>query len=446
MATDAAEIINQAAARHERRLAAPRPARVIAEQPTWLQLQRATGGLTPASVSAKLLEADQGRMAALVDLANALRQKDGHLHGILETREVAVQGLKWELELPRKPTKREKKAAQFVEDAIRAGVGCAIGQCSSAPFFGYAVTETVYRRSSGYLVPDYFAPVEHRRFIRQGSTLLWQDQQGQPGVDIRAEYPAQFIISRPRVNGDVPCREGLMRVLVWAALFRNWTLTDWLRLGEIAWRPWRTGRYKKEHFAQQEDVDGLVSILDEMSTSGVAVVPDSVELDVQWPKGAANGKGPHAEMFSTMGREMSKAVLGGTETVESSTSSGYAQSKTQDGVRKEKVEADATFIGDDISRDLVSPLTLLNFGSGVRPAKFRLITEDAVDLKAFSESITSLASGAKLRIPAKWARDKAGIPHPADGEEVIGGAPAEPEREPAANDGPENALPSADEA
>lgn len=411
--------------------AKPKAGRVIQDQPVWMQLTRAASGLTPSAVSARLADADLGRMAPLVDLWNGLRQKDGHLQGICETRETAVQRLDWELELPKKPTKREKKAAQFVDDAIRRCIAPLIAHCSSAPFPGYAVTETAWRRSSGYLVPDYFSPIAPRRFIYKGSRLLWQDNAGlTEGVDIQAEYPGQFIVSQPRVNGDVPCREGLMRVLVWAALFRNWTLTDWLRLGEIAWRPWRIGKYDRQQFALQEDVDGLVAVLDAMSTSGVAVVPNTVDLDVKFPEGGG-GKSPHAEMFGTLGREMSKCVLGQTETTESSSSSGYAQSKTHNEVKKDKTESDARFISTDITRDLITWLVVLNFGTGVRVPRLRFITEDAIDLLAFGSGVEKLAAKSGLRIPAKWARDKAGIPHPVEGEEVIGGTAEEPEEEPA---------------
>lgn len=412
----------------EKATSKPKPGRVIGDQPVWQQIQRVGGGLTPAAVSARLAEADTGRMAQLVDLWNALRQKDGHLQGICETRETSVQRLEWELELGKKPTRTEKKAAQFVEDVLRNGVGDVIAHSSSAPFTGYAVTETVWRKSNGYLVPDYFNPIAPRRFIYKGPRLCWQDTIGQnDGIDIQAEYPGQFIVSQPRVNGDVPCREGLMRVLVWAALFRNWTLTDWLRLGEIAWRPWRIGKYDRSAFATQEDIDGLVGVLDAMSTSGVAVLPDSVELQVKWPEGGASGKGgPHAEMFSTMGREMSKCVLGQTETTESSNSSGYAQSKTHAEVKKDKTEADARFIARDITRDLIEWLVVWNFGPKVRVPQLKFITEDALDLQSFGSSMKSLAADAGLRIPAKWARDKAGIPDPVDGEEIIGGEPLEP--------------------
>ena len=416
----AAEIINAAAMKK----AAPRiqGTRVIADLPVFQQLERVGGNLTPLAVSTRLGEADQGKMAGLVDLANALRQKDNHLQGVLETRESAVQRLEWELELPRKASRKEKKAAAFVEDALRNVLDPLIAQCSSAPFYGYAVTEAIYRKSGKYIVPETFVPVAHRRFVYTFNQLLWSDPLTDAPVDIQTTYPGKFVVSRPRINGDVPCREGLMRVLVWPALFRTWTVTDWLRLGEIAWRPWRIGKYKRDSFAQQEDIDGLITLLDGMSTSGVAVIPDSVEIDVQWPASTKNGKGAHSELFSTMGREISKAVLGQTETTESSYTSGYAQAKTMDGIRKDKVESDARFIAGDITRDLITWLVRWNFGEGLRTPSLRFITAEATDLKAFGAAVTSFVA-AGLRVPAKWVRDKAGIPHPADGEEILASVP-----------------------
>jgi len=417
----AAEIINAAAERRERALTKPNASRgrVIPDQTIWRQLARAQGGLNPTTVSRRLRCADDGTMWPLVDLANELRQKDGHLQGILEARETAVQRLGWDLELPKKPTKAEKKAAEFVRDAFSDTIAPLIAHCSSSPFYGYAVTETVWRKASGYLVPERFVPVHQRRFDRKSSSVTWDDHDGMVPVDVRAEFPGCFTVCQPRVNGDVPAREGLMRVLVWPALFRNWTLTDWLRLGEIAWKPWRTAQYKRELFANQEDIDDLVNTIDAMSTSGTAVLSDAVTLDVKWPTGQNGTATPHKDLFSTMAREMSKAVLGQTETTEASQSSGYAQGKIHYEVKKEKTDSDAHFIAHDITRDVIAWMIGLNFGDRVRPPMLRFITEETAELEAFGNGVKALKE-AGLRMPAKWARDKAGIPAPADGEEVIG--------------------------
>jgi phage gp29-like protein len=131
---------------------------------------------------------------------------------------------------------------------------------------------------------------------------------------------------------------------------------------------------------------------------------------------------------------MSKPVLGGTETVQASSASGYGQAKVHDVLRKDIRESRSRFIGADLTRDLVTPMTELNF-SGCIPARFEFITQDPVDLKNFSEGIANLAK-VQVQIPAKWVRDQAGIPDPKNDEDTIGGMP-EPDPDIPIDVGPE---------
>src|SRR5262249_54993934 len=159
---------------------------------------------------------------------------------------------------------------------------------------------------------------------------------------------------QPRITGDVPCREGLVRVLMWAALFRNWDIRDWLALGELAWKPWRTGGYTRG--ASEEDIDALIAILDAMSSSGVAVYPkDTAEVKIEWPKNPPAGGGTHKELADFLGAEMSKAVLGQTLTTEQGSKGSQALGRVHDQVRKDIREADARSVAATIRRDLIAP-------------------------------------------------------------------------------------------
>jgi phage gp29-like protein len=407
---------------------------VMPELSLWQQFQRIGGGLTPGTVSNILREADSGSPSRLMDLANECRQKDGHLHGCLEQSELSVSGLPWELVLPHDAKAKEKRAAEWLEAECRGNPSFLrmVMHLTGAVYYGFAVSEIVWGKKDGKLVPASFENIDARRFaFTQEGTFVWHDQ-GNTAVDFLAEYPNKFIVSRPRVNGDVPCREGLARLLVWGALFRNWTLTDWLRLGEIAWKPWRIGTYKKG--AAKEDIDGLVDVLDGMSSNGVCKVPETIEVDVKWAPGAST-KPTHEVLFETVAREMSKAILGQTETIQSSTSSGYAQAKVHADVRRDLREARAKQLAFDLTRDVLRPMIELNFGPGVRVPQFSFVTQDPVDLAAFSVGVKNLGE-AGLKIPQSWVRDKAGIPMPKDDEELLGsvdipidpatGLPAEP--------------------
>jgi phage gp29-like protein len=88
-----------------------------------------------------------------------------------------------------------------------------------------------------------------------------------PGVDLRTWFaPGKVLFYQPRVTGAEPNREGLARVLVWAALFRNWSVRDWVQLGELAWKPWRIGTYDG---ADEKAISTLKTILRCVSTLGI---------------------------------------------------------------------------------------------------------------------------------------------------------------------------------
>src|SRR5690606_25284205 len=95
---------------------------------------------------------------------------------------------------------------------------------------------------------DRFEHLSQRRFgfrPDDGAFVLRDIGMGADGVDFREEWPNKFVVSQPRVTGDAAHREGLCRVLVWACLFRTWTVADWLKTAELSWKPWRIGTYKK---------------------------------------------------------------------------------------------------------------------------------------------------------------------------------------------------------
>lgn len=400
--------------------------RVVRELSIWEQGGRIGGGLTPRQVSDIIRQADGGYLAPLMDLANECRQKDCHLQAVLSVGEESIAGLPWQITVPEDARAKDKRAAKWVEAQLRANTQLPrlIANLAGAHYYSHDVSEIIWRKDAGNLVPDRFEHLAPRRFryrLSDGAFVLRDYDMPIDGIDFRAEWPNKFIVSQPRVTGDAPQREGLCRVLVWAALFRTWTVADWLKTAELSWKPWRIGTYKKTG-TNTEDRDDLERVLDQLSTNGWAAMADTSQIKIEWPGGSTTTKATHAELVNVLAQEMSKAVLGQTETVQSSTSSGYGQAKVHDTVRKDIRESRARQIAADLTRDLVTPMTELNFAGAV-PGRFEFVTDDSVDLKAFSEAITNLSAKARLRIPAKWVWDTAGIPEPKEGEETIGGEP-----------------------
>lgn len=402
--------------------------RIITEPPLYQQFHRIGGALTPKDVSNILAEADSGYTYRLVDLGNESRQKDGHLHSVLETRELAVAGLPLTFVAPEDATDQEFEAVDLCKAATYESRNFPdlVAHLTGSFFFSHATAESDWQKTpKGQLLPRQFWPVRQRQFIfwRGDGSLRWRPPYAFPrpdGVDLLEEHPGRFIQVQRRINGDAPVREGLIRVLTWAALFRNWSLRDWIALGELGWKPWRIGTYKQG--ASKEDIANLYSMLQSIGSAGIGVKSETTQLDIEWPKGMApgtGGSGMHSALFDTIGREMSKAVLGTTDSTEAGPNGSRAAVQTRDGLRLDRREADAIAVASALRRHLYGPTVRLNLGPNVRVPVPIFQTSEGVDQLSFSEAINYLHQ-AGLQMPAHWVREQIGMPDPEPDDELLG--------------------------
>lgn len=407
----------------------------LREKPLYDQFSRIGGGLTPAQVSAILSVADLGQPALLLDLYNESRQKDGHLQGICYTRDIAVSlcGLDFIEPEPDKgrdePKRVDKKAIALcrrIRDEFE-DFNKLVSHLTGAYVPGHATAASKWEKSKdGLLLPRTAQLLPARDFIfdqARGELKYARFNGDIVGVDLAAENPGRIIQVQRRITGDVQVREGLVRCLVWAALLRNWSLKDWIALGEIGWKPWRLATYKKS--ASQKDIDELVDMLERLGASGVSAIPDTTEIQVEWPKGMAPGTGgssTHRELLDTMGREMSKAVLGQTTSAEPGPNGSRASDQVRDKVRTDIREEDAIATAAALYKNLFSIAVAVNLGPDVACPIPWFQTDESIDQLAFAQAVQALASS-QVRLPSKWVRDEIGAPEPKEGEEIIGDAP-----------------------
>lgn len=420
------------------------PIELVQQPSLYYQHTRIGGSLTPEDVSNILRTADTGYMWRLQDLANESRQKDAHLQSILGTRELTVAGMRHHV-IPVSESAQDQKIADWCRDWL-ANFGTwapsglvdeprdlrhLVTHLAGANYHGYAVSETLYQKDGGYLCPCAAVPVAPRRFvfdIETGRFMFW-DVQGSipyPGTDLMAAYPGRFINFHPRVNGDYDSREGLARLLVWIALFRNWALSDWLKLAEIAWKPMRHGSYvsgrgkdKTLTPAAKEDKAVLRAALESLVTNGVALYPDTVDINVEWPN-RGTGAAQHENLCRFLAQDMSKAVLGQTLTSEQGRVGSQALGEVHNDVRLDLRDADAHAIAAILRRDLLGPAVRMNFGPDAAVPLLVFVADRTVDLVQLSAAVKNFTD-AGLPIPAAWARDIAKIPHPKPGDELVGG-------------------------
>lgn len=423
--------------------------------PLVLQSMPTHGKLTPVRLSSAIALADTGYPYDLCDLANGFRQKDGHLQSVLGSREGAVAKLGWQVQ----PTDESKEAAAiaaFVEEVLkslgasaRAGADqvevknfrTLIAHLTSAVFYGYAVAEMIWEkknfpldpgnpksRVAPRLVPVGSVHIAHRRFVFNQTTgrIHWFDVNayvpGQPvlGVDLSTQTQGKFVVAQPRINGDIPAREGLSRVLCWLALFRNFSLRDLLELAQLAWKPWRIGTYLKN--ASKEDKQALVDAIKVLTSQGVTVLPETTKLQVEFPRAIGGSKGSqHQQLLDWLGREMSKASLHQTMTTDAGSS--RAQAVVHDTVRDEVREWDAAWIAAVIQQQIITPLIRLNYGADTPVPLFSFVFEKTEDILAISGAVVNLVKSGVV-LSQREIRKRTGFTDPKPGEEVVGGVAA----------------------
>lgn len=438
-ATSSGSVVETRAASNNLRITSPVQTRI----PLSNQYLRLGGKISPSVVSSVMRAADTGYVWQLMDLGDELKQKDTHLGTVCFRRETAPTQLEWQI-VPAGEKRRDLRIAAFVTEALKrfgemevdgedvADFRKTVAHLNGATFYGHAVSEVLWRREGRYIVPGGALPIQARRFIyAQGDgSFRWWDatypHDPYPGRDLRSDFaPGKFLIHRPRINGSIGPREGLIRPLVWAATFRTWAISDWLKLGELAWKPYRIGYYDRNNTpASREDKAALEEALNSLSTDGFAALPSTTKAIIEYAKGRSGG-GTHGDLTAFFGAEMSKYALGATLGVEQGRVGSNALGRVHADVAREILEFDARGLEGTIQRCLIVPMVRKNFGPNVPVPQFRFLTEESADLAMMAEAIDKLVNRG-LKVPASWVRALFGMPDPIDDEEVMGGAAAAP--------------------
>jgi phage gp29-like protein len=418
----------------------------VVEKPRPLTQQLLYVGVqTPDDVAALMRLADTGYMYRLCDFWEEQRNRDCHLNTVAYRREHALSTVGWQM-VPASDRPRDLRIAAWTEDALKRmgdvehrearaqGLDLRpfadlVVHLNGATIPGYAASELLYTKDSRRIIPAGALPMGSRRFVYSqfDGSLRWWDATGPvdgvpyPGRDLLRDFPSgRFIVHRPRINGAAGPREGLIRPLLWASLFRTWDIGDWLKLAELAWKPYRWGTYKPE--AGDADIKALDKALQLLMSHGWTRISERTALNIKFPENTASaGGGQHEALARFLAEEMSKAATGHTLTVEEGKKGTARTAATGEHVAHGILEIDARAEEGTIQRHLIAPLVRANFGNVPCP-RFVFVTELGADITALSTAIATLVEKAGLKgITAAWVRSLLGAPEPDEGQEVLGG-------------------------
>jgi phage gp29-like protein len=389
-------------------------------------------GLTPATLHTLLTSAEQGEWTRQLDLADDMEERDGHLFAEIDKRKGAVAGLKWSLVEPEGADAGAKKlTAQLrewlatiedFEDLVRGMM--------DAVLKSFSAHEMVWELQEGVLLPKIsFRPQRWFTVDKAGrNELRLRTEANQHEGEALRSFAWIAHVHKTR-NGYL-ARGGLVRVLAWPYLFKNYATRDLAEFLEIYGLPLRLGSYPSG--ATDEEKRRLLQAVTQIGHNAAGIIPQGMKIDFQ---SAAIGSGdPFGSMIDRMDEVESKAILGQT------LSAGAAKNGTQEiatvhaDVRMDIRNSDTRQLSATMKRQLLWPMAALNI-PGADPKmlpNFEFEIAEPEDMAAYAENLPKLAA-AGLKIPVKWAQDRLCIPEPEAGEEVMQG-PKPPAAPPAPGD------------
>ena len=372
-------------------------------------------GLTPSKLARILESAEHGDLVDQAQLGEDMEEKDAHLFAELSKRRRAILGLSWYLAPPADPTEQERTETKRIEMLIRAmDWESVVYDASAAILHGYSCLEYEWDRSEGewrhravvYRQPDWFmCSLDDRDTLR----LRTPDGVGEP---LR---PWGWLVHIHKAKSGYLARSGLSRILAWPFLFRNYSARDLAEFLEIYGLPLRLGKYPSG--VSDEEKATLMRAVVNIGHAAAGIIPQGMAIEFE--ESAQGASDPFMAMINWAEASMSKAILGGTLTSQTSESGGgaYSLGNVHNEVRHDILVSDAQQLARSLSLQLVAPLVYLNTRM-TRLPNWTFETEQAQDVLVYSQALPALVN-IGVQIPERWAHEKLRIPAPEGDERIL---------------------------
>lgn len=375
-----------------------------------------SNGLTPLRLARILRAADDGDVLEQMELFEEMEEKDPHLFSQLQTRKLAVTGLDWEVQAF-SDDERDKEVADFIDrqlkgienlDNIFIDMLDAIGKGVSVMEIEWGID------AAGANIIENIEHVHSKK-------LIWNSRTDEMEICTK-EFPSgvslpenKFVVHTYKAKSGHTSRNGILRVVSWMYLFKNYDIKDWVAFCEVFGMPLRLGKYSAA--ASDDDKKALMQALYSLGSDAAGIVPDTTLIEF-----IESQKTTSIEIYEKLARycdeQISKAVLGQTLSSDSGGGS-YAQGKVHNEVRHDLTAADAKALAVTVRRDIIRPLVEYNFGHDINIPFFGFDCQESEDQKETVEVYKTLVCDMGLKVPESHIYKKFNIPEPEDGETVL---------------------------
>lgn len=363
-----------------------KPMRTEQDIPKWRQAIKSAEAINPRRKLLYSLYAD-------VEL-------DGHVESVVGKRKDAVTAANWQF------VDKDGKPVDAINQLIDTiGFDDLLNEIICSRFWGYSILEPKFWKSiddtwemSAGLLPRYHYRVE--------AGVISYDAIGDEGINIREGHYAKTILEVGKLE-DL----GLYMKAAPYQVLKRGGLGDYAAFIQTFGNPivdatWG-GIDDAQRLALKEALDGL-------GPGGNIIRPTGTELQIIENR-AKDTSDAHGSFIRMLNSEISKALLGTTETTESSTSSGYAQSKTHAEADDDKHENDLAFTRKVLNSRFIR--ILQSYGFDTAGGRFIIQGEETeLDKKEMFEIQSKLVKEHNLPVDDDYWYENFGLPKPDDYE------------------------------
>ncbi|WP_425628856.1 phage portal protein family protein [Cellulophaga lytica] len=321
---------------------------------------------------------------------------DGHVESVMGKRFDAVTSANWQF------VDKEGKPIDEVNQLIDTiGFDELLTEIINSKFWGYSILEPKFWKGvddtwemSAGLLPRYH--------YRPEMGVVSFDAISDDGINIREGVYAKTIMEVGKTD-DL----GLLVKASPYQVLKRGGLGDYAAFIQTYGNPlidatW-DGFDEAQRLALKEALTGL-------GAGGNIIRPEGTTIDVK-ENNAKNTGDAHGSFLSFLNKEISKALLGSTETTESSTSSGYAQAETHADQDNNKHYNDITYVRKYLNSRFIRIMQA--YGFNTQGGSFIVQGEDTQLTQAESFTIHSkLATDHKLPIDDDFWYETYGVPKP----------------------------------
>ena len=135
---------------------------------------------------------------------------------------------------------------------------------------GFAVSEILWGYDEGHVVVGDIRSRHQKRFFWDtvDDSFKVRTQEAPEGIELPKN---KFIVHKYKARSGHPSRAGVLRVVAWMYLFKNYTLKDWVAFCEVFGMPLRLGKYQPG--ASEDDKRALMQALVAIGADAAGIFP-----------------------------------------------------------------------------------------------------------------------------------------------------------------------------